>query len=481
MMRQDLAGLPSSSETTRSGVYFSLAGVFGSALLWLASFKVVALWLGPAGVGLFSQLRQIAQAVTIAATYGGTNAVVQGLSEREDESDRLRFRIMASRLIGGTGAAMALFILVSAPLLTRVFLSSDDVALVASIRWLGFAVLLSVGATYLMAVLNGYRAYRFLASAQISGPLGLAIALAAAYFLRVDYRPEILVWLFVLCFGLSYGVGFWMVSRLPKAFPALTVGRLTFQETGAFVKFAFSTLVAALSTTIALLLIRSWIIESRGLAFAGLFDAGWTLTFNYTTLFLTACSVIYLPLLTCSTEPIRQKACMLKTAYLVLSLGTLVCYLMVMFKTPLIRLLYSREFDASGDLLAILAVAVILRGVSWVYGTLMIATRSSRILLLSELFLNASLVALVWWCLRHCPTLEALGWAFVTAHFFYLVFVIEYVRLKNSQMQRRRIWPLVTVAALPLAVNWDQAQVIQLMIGVGISGVALYAYRTVQA
>lgn len=465
-------------ENIRSGVYFSFTGVFGSALLWLASFKVVALWLGPAGVGLFSQLRQIIQAATVGATYGGTNAVVQGLSVREDAADRVRFRAMASRLIAGTGAGMALLIFVSAPHLTRFFLSSDAPGLVAAVRWLGFAVLLNVGATYLTAVLNGYRAYRRLALTQIVGPLGLATSLAVAYVLGIDYRPEILVWMFVLGFGLSCGVGAWMVLRLA---PTTARGRLTIPETGAFVKFACSTLAAALSTTLALLLIRSWIIESRGLAFAGLFDAGWTLTFNYTTLFLTACSTVYLPLLTCSTEPGRQKACMLKTAYLVLSGGTLVCYLMVMFRTPLVRLFYSREFDASGDLLAVLAVAVILRGVSWVYGTLIVATRSARTLLLSDLFLNVGLAAIVWCCLRYCPTLEALGWSFVVAHFLYLVFVIEYARWKNAQMQRRRIWPLITVASLPLVFDWDQAQWLQLVIGVGVSGVALYAYRTVQA
>lgn len=463
----------------RSGVYFSFAGVFGSALLWLASFKVVALWLGPAGVGLYSQLRQITQAATVAATFGGTNTVVQGLSEWEDEADRRRFRATASHLIGGSGGIVSLLVLIFAPGLTRFFLSSDAPGLIASIRWLSVAVLLSVGATYLMAVLNGYRAYRCLAAAQIAGPLGLAMAIAMAYVLQINYRPEMLAWLFVLCFGLSYLVGLWMALHLLRAVPAISPGRLTLAETRAFVKFALSSLLAALSTTVALLLIRSWMIESRGLAFAGLFDAGWTLTFNYTTLFLTACSTIYLPLLTRSTEPVKQKACMLKMAYLVLSGGTLVCYLMVMFKTPLLRLLYSREFDASGDLLAILAVAIILRGVSWVYGTLMIATRSSRILLLSELFLNTSLVVLVWWCLRYCPTLEALGWAFVTVHFLYLVFVVEYARKKNNQMQRRKIWPLVTMATMPLMISWEQAQWAQLAIGLGVSGIALYAYKRV--
>mgnify|MGYP001183544596 CR=1 FL=1 len=465
----------------RSGIYFSIGGVFGSALFWLASFKVVAYWLGPAGVGLYSQLRQIAQAATVGATFGGTNVVVQGLSAREDEGERERFRTTASRLIGTTGAAVALLILCFAPTLTRFFLSSDDPGLIASVRWLGFAVLLNVGATYVIAVLNGYRAYRYLALAQVSGPFGLAMALGAAYFLQVRYRPEMLVWVFLLCFGISYGVGAWGITHLTRSLGAISPGRLSLRETRAFVAFAFSNCFAALSTTIALLLIRSWIIESRGLAFAGLFDAGWTLTFNYTTLFLTACSTVYLPLLTRSTEPGSQRACMLKTAYLVLAGVTLVCYLMVAFKTPLIRLLYSNQFDAAGNLLVILAVAVIVRGVSWVYGMILVATRNSRLLLFSDLLLNAGLVTLVWYCLRNYPTLEALGWAFVAANLLYLVFVIEYARRKNSRMQRRRIWPLVALATLPLVMNWGQAQWVQLTIGFTVSAIAWRAHQKVTA
>ena len=82
------------------GVLTSTAGVFISALLWLLGFKVVALWMGPEGVGLFSQLRQIAQAATIGATFGGTNPVVQGLAERPEELARLQFRASAARIAG---------------------------------------------------------------------------------------------------------------------------------------------------------------------------------------------------------------------------------------------------------------------------------------------------------------------------------------------------------------------------------------------
>jgi PST family polysaccharide transporter len=460
-------------------IFFSFIGVFGSALLWLLSFKVVAVWLGPAGLGLYSQLRQIVQAATIGATFGGTNAVVQGLSEREQEMDRRRFRATASRLICILCAAVTLVFLIFAPVLTRVFLSSDEPGLIASVRWLSVAVLMSVGATYGIAVLNGYRAYRILALTQIAGPLGLVVALAAAYFLKFEYHPEMLAWLFVLCFGISFLVGAWGVVRLPREVLAISYETMPFREIWEFVKFAVSILCAAFSTSAAMLLIRSWIIESRGLAFTGLFEAGWTLTFNYTTLFLTACSIIYLPMLTRSTEPNSQRVCMLRTAYLVLSAGTLICYLMVMFKTPLIRLLYSSQFDDAGNLLVILAVAAILRGVSWVYGMLIVATRKSQTLLLSEVLRNIVLLAFVWHCLRTYSTLEALGWAFVAANFLYLIFAVEYVRWENGLLKRRNIWPLVVLAGLPLLMNWSDAQWVQLAIGITVSGIACYAYRKV--
>ena len=464
----------------KKAIYVSFAGVFGSAFLWLVSFKVVAYWLGPTGIGLFSQLRQIVQAATVGATLGGTNAVVQGLSSREDEQERRRFRATASRLIGTIGIGVVLSMLLFAQQLTRLFLSSSSPELVASVRWISLAVLLNVAGTYVIAVLNGYRSYKFLALAQIAGPLAMVAALLAMYFGHMDYQPEILALLFILCFGTVYLVGAWGVSRLGAFRASVDSCRLEFQQLRGFVKFAASNMFAALFTTLTLLLIRSWIIEVHDLAFAGLFDAAWTLTFNYTTLFLTACGTIYLPLLTGATRAEEQKAYILKTAYLVLSGVSLVGYLMVAFKSSLIHLLYSTEFGDASDALTILAVAVILRGVSWVYGMLIVATRDSRMLLMSDFILNLGLLALSRYCLQHYQSLESLAWAFVVSNLLYLVFVIEYACHKNSLLRRRQIWPLAGAAALPLVV-FGGAQWLLLMFGPVISAIAWIAYKKVNA
>ncbi|MGC1175161.1 hypothetical protein [Polaromonas sp.] len=438
------------STRLKSGVLVSAAGVFGSAFLWLLSFKAIAYWAGPEGVGLFSQLRQIAQAATVGATFGGTNSVVQGLAERDDDSARRQFRTTAAPIIGLTGATLALAMLAGAPELTWFLLSSSAPTLVATVRWIALAVLLNVGGTYALAVLNGYRSYSYLALAQMAGPAAMMVLLIVTSLWHLPPEPQKLAGAFVLCFGLTFLVGAFGVSRLPKLLDGSAIKALPKVQRHAFIQFAMSNLVAALSTTIALLLIRSWVIEIKGLAFAGLFDAGWTLTFNYTTLFLTACSAIYLPVLTAATRLEAQKACMLKMAYFVLGSSILICYGMVLLREPLINLLYTSQFQASSQLLVVLVIAVIFRGVSWVYGTLILATRNSRVLLLSDLALNLCLLVMTRYALNSDASLEALGWAFVLPNFLYLIFVIEYARMKNRLLQRRKIWPFLVAGTLPL-------------------------------
>jgi O-antigen/teichoic acid export membrane protein len=434
----------------KSGVVLSTLGVFASAFFWLLGFKVVAYWSGPEGVGLFSQLRQIVQAATIGATFGGTNSVVQGLSERNDPNDRLVFRATVSRIVGLSGVLMALTILIAAPWLTLLFLSSEELADVAALRWMALAVLLSVGSTYAIAVLNGYRSYGYMAVAQIAGTAALVALLVVLWLLQTSPDSWLLAVCFVLCFGVTCAIGAVGVLRLPAFVASALKQTLDKEQTLSFIRFALSNLVAALSLTCTLLAIRSWVIESHGLAFAGLFDAGWTLTFNYTTLFLTACSVIYLPLLTAASDSVKQKTCMLKTAYLVLGTSLLICYSMVLSKEFLINLLYSSQFQASGRVLMVLVIAVVFRGVSWVYGTLIVATRNSRVLLISDVAQNLLLLAVARYALDRHASLEALSWAFVLSNFCYLVFVVEYAGYKNKLLQRRLIWPFLVMGTLPL-------------------------------
>ena len=473
-----------------SGIIGS-TGVLGAALGWLLSFKILACWLGPEGVGLFGQLRQIVQTATLVATYGGTNVMVHGLTSRGDEASRTQLRAAAFRLFGLTGLGLVLLILVFAPQLTRLALSSDSPELVSAVRWLALAVLLNSAATYYLALLNGYHSHTYMALAQSAGPLLLPVFLWANLS-DTQVAGGSLAMALVFCFGVSCFAGIWGTSRLRLAKMKVEDAGLPAQKLTEFRHFALFNLLAVLSSVIVLLIIRAWIIEAKGLEFAGLFEAGWMLTFNYTTLLLTACNTFYLPMLTAANGVGQQKACMLKVAYGVLGGSILVCYSMIVWQETLINLLYSPRFDASGEALSILVIAVMLRGVSWVYGTLLVATRQARVLLVSDLTLNLGLLVTVRYVLDTHASLDALGWAFVLPHFLYLIFIVEYVRHNNSLMYRRHILPLLLVAVAPLLYlailpehlrwpNTGHLHAFILLVGLLLCGVIYRAFRKVTA
>lgn len=433
-------------------ILISVGGVFGAALGWLMSFKVLALWFGPEGVGLFAQLRQIIQTATLGATFGGTNLVVQGLAARDNEAERREFRRGAFRLTGMAGVALGLWMLLAAPQIASLTLSTTDPELVWVIRWLALAVMLNVAATYLMAVLNGYRAFGSLAIAQVLGPLVLTLFLVAGW-LGGTFRLSFIVTIgFLAGFGVALLVGLLGVARLSKEHRYVGTHQVksgVWQDRSKLLHFALSSVAAALSSVVTLLIIRAWIIEAEGLAYAGLFEVGWTLTFNYMTLFLTACNISYLPALSASKSPEAQRICILKTTYLVLGGSLIVGCSLIAWPLGLIAFFYSPEFGAAREIIVVLVLAIIVRGVSWVYGSVMLAARSLRAMLVSELMLNAALLSGTKLVLNNHGSLADLGWAFVVPHLFYLAFVVEFVSHANPLMHRRDVWPLVVLGGGP--------------------------------
>jgi O-antigen/teichoic acid export membrane protein len=442
---------PASTTLRRRVIFTTTIGVIGHGFLWLIGFKLVATWLGPEGVGLFSQIRQIIQGATIGATYGGSNTVVQGLSARSGEAARRDFRKTASKLIGFTGLFIVVLFVFTVPLLVQFFFASNAVDLIQAMYWVALAIALSIASTYALAILNGYRFYYRLALAQISGPFALSALLLVYWTQGFPFDPVLLAKCFMLCFAVTFTVGFFSMSRLAQQHARIEQGGVPRHNKRAFFQFATANLLSTLFATFTMLLIRSWVIKEHGLGFAGLFDAGWTLTFNYATIFLSAINTFYLPTLTAITKPEEQRVCIQKMAYIVLGSFVAIYFTVLLFDQWFMNMLYSTQFQPSIPVLQILAIAVIFRAVSWVYGTMILAKGQSLTLLISELILNASMLASTRYALNSgVATLESLSWAFVAPQFLYLVFSIEYACRNNSRLRRFDIWPLLLAAVLPL-------------------------------
>ena len=369
-----------SGTNPRLGIYSSIAGSIGSGLLWLISFKLVATWLGPEGVGLFSQIRQIIQASTVSATFGGSNLMVQGIAAEPQESSRRQLRVTAARLIGLTGLLCVMLIIFTAPQLAHFFFSSTVLDAEMAVYWIALAVALSIASTYALGVINGYRSYVHLALTQVAGPMVLAVVIATFWWQGLAFDATLLVQCFVVCFGITFTLGMLGMPRQAQEYRAM-----------------------------------------KGVA---------------------------LP-----------------------------------------RVQRLRFFRLAAEALRVLAIAVVFRSVSWVYGSVIFATRQSLTLVSSELALNATLLATALYALDHdLATLRGISWAFVLTHFLYLVFTVEYAHAKNKSLRRIDIWPLLLAAILPFLYiaefpsgvqksYFSVAQWFFLFSGLATSSATWFAYR----
>ena len=426
-------------------------GVLGSAVGWLVSMKILAYWLGPEGVGIFAQLRQYAQTATLVGTFGGTNLVVQGISSRPNNDSKMRFCRMFGQMIGCAGLGVAILTILFARDIGVWLFASEATVFTEAIRWLALVIAFNIAATYFIGILNGYHSIGYLAVAQLGGPVLMAAFMLLA--LKFFQLPTMIVMVGALglCFAVTMFLGM-IGARSVKWAQVASSTASDGPNTERFSHFASVMLVVSLLNVVVLLLIRSWIISVKGLVFSGLFEVGWTLTFNYMTLFLTACNTLYLPRLSAASDPRKQRDVVLKTAYVVFCVNLVTCYGLTAWPRLAIHLFFTPAFDASEPLLYLLVIAVFLRSISWTYGTVMLATRALWPMLLSDILMNGALLLAIQYVLEKTSSLEALGWAFVMAHLLYLVIVIEYARVQNPLLRRRKIWPFLVSAIFPLFV-----------------------------
>ena len=188
-----------------SRVILKAMGIFGgvqvlSILCSVIRTKLVALWIGPVGVGLFGLFNQALEMINTATNLGVRNSSVRDISqavEHRDSSHIARVVTVVRRWSLWLGLGGALLTVAIAPALSR--FTFGDFNHTWSFVALSLAVLFMALTNGEYAVLQGLAKLRRLARVTVSGTVGgLLISIPLFYFLREDsVLPSILA--YALC------------------------------------------------------------------------------------------------------------------------------------------------------------------------------------------------------------------------------------------------------------------------------------------
>ena len=150
--------------------------------------KLVAMWIGPIGVGLFALWNSVLEMIGAASNLGIRNSSVRSLAveqARGDESAISRMAAVVRRWSVWLGLGGALLTVALAPLLST--LTFGDEHHIWGFVLLAVAVLMNSLMNGEHAILQGTSMLRRLASASVAGSVaGLVLSVPMIYFWRVD-------------------------------------------------------------------------------------------------------------------------------------------------------------------------------------------------------------------------------------------------------------------------------------------------------
>lgn len=428
------------------------AGNLAALVLGAISIKILAVFAGPSGVGLFSLLRNLQQTLSMIGSFGGHNAIVQMIPGRHGHQ-RERFVVSVFWASVGGATLVAVAVIFFADMIALAMLSGEKTSL---IRWLALPTVLGVMLFFFRAILNADLDIAAVAWVNISvGVVSMVVAVPAA--LGYDFfGASTLLWL--LAFPLAIGAtqaflkarkSNCLAGMLPLSFELFDWGAVK-----QFFRLALPSLLAALIGMVSVLLIRSMVVRYYGLEGAGYFDAGWAISAMYLTIFLSAMQTYLLPAMSGENDSgavreLLDRALRLATIAVV----PLITFVIVV-KPFVVDVLYSSDFVPALDLLRWMLLGDYLRVSGWVLATYLLARADMAAYLIHESVWNLVFVIVSVWLL---PTgQDGIGKAYLVAYAAYLLSLLWRTRVRHGV---RLTWRAV--------VEWVAGGVVVLVAGFG--------------
>ena len=252
-------------------------------IIQLIRSKVVAVLLGPAGMGIMGLLQTTISLVSSATNLGLGTSAVRDISEANSSNDSSRVGSAVAvmrKLVWLTGLiGMALTIALS-PLLSKLTFGNYDYTV--GFVLLSVTILLNQLASGQGVILQGLRQLTWLAKANVYGSLcGLFISLPLYYFYGTEGIVPAIVLSAIALLGIQY-----VFAKKVK----LNTLRISFKEAlqrgKAMMKLGFMLSLSGLISVLASYLVRICISHTGGVADVGLYSAGFSIIVTLLTLAL---------------------------------------------------------------------------------------------------------------------------------------------------------------------------------------------------
>lgn len=359
-------------------------GVFSGAeafniLCSVIKMKLVSVWLGATGVGLFGIFANSIDTVSILTGLGLRQSGVREIAVSRNSRELLKKSVALLRswaLLGGIAGAVAISFI--SPLLSLWFFGDYS-------HWWQFMLL--AGSLLFNSLLGGEQAIlqgteRFKVLARCSA-IGSATGLLISIPL-FRWMPE--AWsvpLSFLAYSISIATALWMSRNREMGSKPAPIHQM--REGSRMVKLGGYMALATFATNLAQMIFLSWLNRSSSTAEVGLFQAGNTLVVRYTSIIFSAIGMEFYPRLTASSHSSKRMSIFTSHEIgLMLKIFTPMIIIFILCRKWIVELLYSDEFLPVLPFITVAIGAIILRVLSNCMAFSIVARGDGKTYMLTE-------------------------------------------------------------------------------------------------
>lgn len=387
-------------------------------LISIVRSKLVAVLLGPSGMGILGLLNSTIDLIYNISNVGLTTSAIRDLSEAnaQNDSERLK-RVIAvfRKLVWITGIIGTLICLMLSPVWSKLTFGNHDYTVTFIL--IAITILFRQLSDGQNALLQGTHRYKFLAISNLwGGLLGLLFTIPMYYFWGVaGIAPGIVATYFInLCLSWYYSNKI-KIERL-----SISIKNAIIEGKG-IIRLGFFLALNGLFGTAVAYLIRAYVGYKGGVADVGLYTAGFAIVETYVGMIFTAMGTEYYPRISglAKNEKTFNDAINQQIEISLYLMAPLIC-LFVVFGRLGIVILYSNEFLPIEMMLYLAMIGILFKAPSWCFSYAILAKGDSKVFFFSEIVTVAN-VAWLNMLFYNLFGITGLGISFIIVYILYLI------------------------------------------------------------
>lgn len=459
---------------------FKATSIFGGVqvfniLIGIVKTKVVAVLLGPFGVGLISLFNSTIQLLIQFSGLGIDQSGVRDVAEAYGTDNK---KVISStiktvrRMVWITGLLGVVVTIALSPWLSQWTFNSPDYTW--SFVLLSSVLLFTQLGNGQSMLLRGTRQIKKLAQASILGALfGLCVSLPLYYFFGVDGIVPSLV----LSAAFVAAVFWWFAKKIKVDDCDQTIHQTISRSVG-MVKFGVMMTLSALMGSIISYAVRIFISHEGGMAQVGLFSAAFMIIETYLGMVFAAMATDFYPRLAAiNKETDKVNEVTNHQSFVALLIVAPLIMIFIAMAPAVVRILYSDNFLPIVLMMQIAVVGILFRTGSWSMSFIMLAKSRTKLFFIKEAIAGLFMltVYLVGYSLFG---LVGVGCGFVVSTLFHLIECYFFVQ-RCSPFRFTRSYMIIMFVEFVLAGGMIMAtlwidgflQIMVYAVGIIVSGV----------